>query len=268
MIGNSRNAWERKARISVLFVRARAKLHLVLMLLMFNGISISGSAQRTIDARASNLQQPDDTQMSQSSSKDSSQDEYTDLKFSSPVRQLAQSAGLSLKTTYHLCVDCNFLLMMALILWKGAPFLKEALQTRSRSIRREIDEARRLADDAAKGLAEVEKRWAKLDSDIAEMQAFANSALNQEEQLWSLETAEAIHRIVEYSQFEIERVEQRVRHELKAFAAGLAVSVARESIQIDERTDESLVEGIIEGLGRPQFAQTAAGSPAQGVGNL
>lgn len=238
------------------------------MLLMFNGISISGSAQRTIDARPSNLQQPDDMQMSQSSSRDSFQDEYADLKFSYPVRQLAHSVGLSPKTTYHLCVDCNLLLMMALILWKGAPFLKEALQTRSRSIRRAIDEARRLADDAAKRLAEVEKRSANLDSDIAEMQAFANSAMNQEEQLWSFKTAEAIRRVMENSQFEIERVEQRVRHELKAFAADLAVSLARESIQINERTDESLVEGIIEGLGRQQFAQTAAQSPAQGVVNL
>jgi F0F1-type ATP synthase membrane subunit b/b' len=69
---------------------------------------------------------------------------------------------------------------------------------------------------------------------------------------------------MEYSQSEIDRAAQRARHELKAFATDLSVSLARESIRINKRTDEELVKGFIEGLGHQEVAQTTAQTPAQG----
>ena len=262
MRGASRNVRERKTRTSLLFAHAGAKLQLVLMLLMFNGITIPATAQKTVDTRDSNVRRLAHTTMSRSSSKDSSQDEYADLKLSYPVRQLAHSSGLSPNTIFHLCWDFNFLLMMVLIFWKGGPLLKEALQTRSRSIRRAIDAAQRLAEDAAKRLAEVEKRWANLDSEITAMQALAEVEMSYEEQVLSARMAEDIRRIMEYSQSEIDRAGRRARQELKAFAADLAVSLARESIHIDKRTDQDLVKGFIEGL-QPshEHAQTTAQPP-------
>jgi F0F1-type ATP synthase membrane subunit b/b' len=88
--------------------------------------------------------------------------------------------------------------------------------------------------------------------------------MSHEEQLLSARTAEDIRRIIEYSQSAIDRAGQRARHELKAFASDLAVSLARESIQINARTDEELVRGFIEGLAEQEFAQTTAQPPAQG----
>src|SRR5262249_53916117 len=71
------------------------------------------------------------------------------------------------------------------------------------------------------------------------MQALAESEMNYEEQALSVRTAEDIRRIMEYSQSEIDRAGRRARHELKAFAAGLAVSLARESIQINKMSNYS-----------------------------
>src|SRR5215467_9407965 len=261
MRGASRNARECKTR-RALFVHAGAKLQLVLLLVMFHGIAISASAQRTGDTRDSKVRPVALATVSPNSSKDSPEDEYADLKLSYPVRRLAHSVGLSPNTIFHLCWDFNFLLMMVLI-FKGGPLLKEALQTRSRSIRRAIDAAQRLAEDAAKRLAEVEKRWAKLDSEIAAMQALAEVEMGYEEQVLSAKMADDIRRIMEYSQSEIDRAAQRARHELKAFAADLAVSLARESIHLDKRTDEKLVKGFMEGLGNQQSAQTTGQGPAQ-----
>jgi len=179
------------------------------------------------------------------------------LKLSYSVRQLANWAGLPLPPIFHLCWDLNFFLMLALILWNGGPLLSEAFQARSRSIRSAMDAAQRLAEDAAKRLAEVEDRLAKLDSEIAAIGARAEMGMHYEEQLLNARTAEEIHRIMENSQSEIDRAAQRARSELKAFVGGLAVSLARKSIQIDKRTDQELVKGFVSGFQQSnEFAPT------------
>ena len=227
------------------------------MLVIFNGIAISSSAQRAVDAPDAQLRRSAHAAMSPSSSGDYSQGEYADLKLSYSVRQLANWAGLPPPTIFHLCWDLNFFLMLALILWKGGPLLSEAFQARSRSIRRAMDAAQRLAEDAAKRLAEVEDRLAKLDSEIAAIGARAEMGMHHEEQLLNARTAEEIHRIRENSQSEIDRAAQRARSELKAFVGGLAVSLARKSIQIDKRTDQELVKGFVSGFQQSnEFAQT------------
>jgi F0F1-type ATP synthase membrane subunit b/b' len=197
--------------------------------------------------------------MSPSSSEDSSQGDYADLKLSNSVRQLARCAGLPPKTMFQLCWNFNFFLMLGLIIWKGGPLLSEALQARSTSIRRAIEDAQRLAQDAAKRLAQVEKRWAEIDSEIEAIRARAETEMQYDEHMLSARMTEDIRRIMEYSQSEIGRLEQGARSELKTFAAGLAVSLAHESIRIDERTDQDLVKGFIEGL-QPSHepAQTTA----------
>jgi len=50
---------------------------------------------------------------------------------------------------------------------------------------------------------------------------------------------------------------QRARHELRVFAADLAVSIARWAMHIDERTDQNLIRAFVKELGRPdEAAQT------------
>jgi F-type H+-transporting ATPase subunit b len=148
-------------------------------------------------------------------------------------------------------------LMLALILWKGGPLLSEAFQGRSRSIRSAMDAAQRLAEAAAKQLAEAEDRLAKLDSEIAAIRARAEMELQYEEQVLNAKMTEDIRRIMENSQSEIDRAAQRARSELKAFVGGLAVSLARKSIQIDKRTDQELVTGFVNGFQQSnEFAQT------------
>lgn len=269
MRGASRKVREYKAPILLLFAQARAKLPLVFTLVIFNGIAISSSAQRAVDTPDAQLRGSAHTAMAPSSSEDSSQGEYADLKLSNSVRQLAHWTTLPPETTFHLCWDFNFFLMLALIFWKGGPLLAEALQARSRSIRSAIEDAQRLAEDAAKRLAQVEKRWAELDSEIEAIRARAETEMNHEEQILNVRASEDVRRITEYSQPEIARLAQRARSELKAFAGGLAVSLARESIRIDKRTDQDLVKGFIEGL-QPSYehAPTTAQPPMQTFENL
>jgi F-type H+-transporting ATPase subunit b len=195
---------------------------------------------------------------------DSGDETYREFTDSQSVRRLAGWIGLSSNATFRLCSAFNFLLMLALIYWKGCPRLTAALQVRSSLIRRTIEEAELLSEEAQRRLAEIESRWAQLDSEIAAIQAAAEAGIRNEEQALLAATAEDTRRILEYSEQEIGASAQRARHELKAFAADLAVSLARQSIRIDERTDQDLIRAFVKELEHSdEIAETTSESSAQ-----
>lgn len=158
--------------------------------------------------------------------------------------------------------------MVALIASKGGPLLTAAFAARSMSIRRAIAEAQRLSEDAGKRLAEVEKRWARLDFEITAMQSRAEDQRKNEEQTLSARTAGDIRRIMDYAHLEIERAAQRARDELKGFAADLAASLARQSIQIDKGTDEELIKRFTEALPDQESAQMTVQPSARVTTNV
>lgn len=70
-------------------------------------------------------------------------------------------------------------------------------------------------------------------------------------------TAEDTSRILEYSEHEIGVAARRARHALRVFAADLAVSIARQAMHIDERTDQNLIRALVKELEhRDETAQT------------
>lgn len=198
-----------------------------------------------------------ETAASKSSQIDPGDDGYKEFTHSQSVRLLAGWIGLSSDATFHLCSALNFLVMVAFIYWKGYPRLTAVLRERSSLIRRAIEEAQHLSEEARQRLEEIENRWAQLDSQIAAIQAVAEAGMKNEKQALLAAAAEDARRILEYSQREIGVAAQRTRHELKAFAADLAVSIARRSIRIDERTDRDLIRAFVKELGHgDEIAQT------------
>ena len=147
-----------------------------------------------------------------------------------------------------MCLYFNFFLLVALIYWKAKPILTAVAQERSMSIKRAIEESQRLGDEARSKLTEIEKRWAQLDREIAAIQASAEAQMKQEEQLMLGETAADVHRILENSEREIEAAVRQARNQLRAFAANLAVSLAQQSILIDEKTDQDLIGAFVTEL--------------------
>jgi F0F1-type ATP synthase membrane subunit b/b' len=265
----SRNSKESEAAISLLFAQAGAKfrfVHVLALFALFHVITISANAQMAdlLDAKKTATAH---ATLSPSSPSDSSQGEYTDVELSSCVRRLANLFGLSPQTTFQLCWSLNFFGMVALMFWKGWPLLTATFEARSISIRRAIEEAERLSKHARKRLAEVEKLWAQFDSEIAAIQERAEAEMKNEEQILHARTTEDVLRIMEYSKLEIDSAAQQAQTELKATTAVLAVSLARQSIRIDERGDQELIKGFIEGLKHYEIAQTnsqsRAGTPAK-----
>lgn len=177
-------------------------------------------------------------------------DQYAELKCSASVRRLSHWLGVSLEVTSHVCLYFNFFLLIALISWKAKPILTAMVQERSMSIKRAIEVAQQLGDEARGKLAEIEKRWAQLDHEIAAIQARAEAQRKQEEQLMLGETAADVHRILENSEREIGAATSQARNQLKAFAANIAVSLARQSMMIDEKTDQDLIGAFVTELKR------------------
>jgi F0F1-type ATP synthase membrane subunit b/b' len=134
---------------------------------------------------------------------------YKDLADSHSVRRLAYWAGLSSTATLHLSSAFNFLLLVAFVYWKGWPRLTAALRTRSNLIRRTIKEAQHLSEEARQRLADIESRWARLDSEIASIRAAAEAGMKNEELHWRTATAAANRRILESAEREIEAAAQR-----------------------------------------------------------
>jgi F0F1-type ATP synthase membrane subunit b/b' len=228
----------------------KTKLVFPLMLLAVLGNSILSSAQqkrRPAELRHSSAGL---VSVSPSSVPDACHDQYAELKCSASVRQLSHWLGLSLEATSHVCGYFNFFLLVVLIYWKAKPILTAVAQERSMSIKRAIEEAQQLRDEARSKLAAIEKRWAQLDHEIAAIQASAEAQAKQEEQLMLGKTAEDVRRILENSERAIGAAVRHARNELTAFAANLAVSIALQSMRIDEKTDQNLIGAFVSELQR------------------
>ena len=175
-------------------------------------------------------------------------DEYKELTHSYSVRRLAHWIRLSSNATFHLCYDFNFFVLLALIYWKGRPRLTAALQARSRLILRTMEEAQQLSKDARRRLAKVETLWAQLDSKIAAIRVVADAQIKKQEQALLAAAEEEHRRISENVQREVAAAAERARNELREFAADLAVSIARQVLRMDERTDQNLIRAFVTPL--------------------
>jgi F-type H+-transporting ATPase subunit b len=228
----------------------KARLVLPLILLGVLGNSMLSSAQQK---RSTDLQHSSAGLVSAVSPRpaaDVCNDQYAELKCSASVRRLSHWLGVSLEATSHVCLYFNFFLLVALIYWKAKPIVMAAAHERSMSIKRAIEDAQQLGDEARSKLAEIEERWAQLDHEIAAIQASTEVQVKQEEKLMLGETAADVHRILENSEREIGAATSQARNQLKAFAANLAVSLAQQSMMIDEKTDQDLIGAFVTELKR------------------
>ncbi len=175
-------------------------------------------------------------------------DETAEFKESPSVRFLARITHLSLKQAYWLSVVLNFAVIAGLILWFSRSKLPGMFRARTESIQRAMEEARKASEEARNRLAQVETRLAKLGEEIATMRAAAEQEAAGEEARIKAAAQEDARKIVESAEQEIAAAAKSARRELTAYAADLAVSLAKRQILVDSATDQSLVRGFAEQL--------------------
>lgn len=173
------------------------------------------------------------------------------FKESASVRFIANITGLSLRSAYWVSIVLNFVILAALIVFISRSKLPAMFRTRTGEIQRGITEARKASEDANRRLAAIEARLSRLDGEVAEMRAAAETEAAAEEQRISQAAEDDRRKVVQSAEAEIAATTKMARRELKAYTAELAVALAEKRIKIDPQTDRALVQNFVEQLNEP-----------------
>jgi F-type H+-transporting ATPase subunit b len=146
----------------------------------------------------------------------------------------------------------NFLLFagaLGYFLYKhGGPFFR----TRTEQIRRGITEASKLREEAEARYALMERRLANLGDEIENLRRTAREESAAEGERIRQETRKDLQKIHAQAELEIAAAGKAARQELRAYAAELAVSVAKQRIRerITPELDDRLVQATVGQLAR------------------
>src|SRR6478609_7987029 len=146
----------------------------------------------------------------------------------------------------------GFVLVVALLLWKGAPaMVAKILDQRSAVIAAELEEARRLRAEAAALLSDYQKRAASAEAEARGIvdAATADAAQFQKDARAALEAQ--IARRAQAAQEKIAQAEAAALNEIRGLAADAAVGAAQKliSARLDEKRASGLIADSIKGVG-------------------
>ncbi len=192
-------------------------------------------------------------------------DEMAEFKESGSVQWIAKKTRLSLQHAYWLSILLNFVVIGGAIFWGGRKYLPGMFRDRTSAIQKAMQEAQKASEEARRRLAEIESRLMKLDVEIGMMRDAAEKEGLAEESCLQAAAQEDARKIVQSAEQEISAAIKAARRALTAYAADLAVGLAKKQIHVDAATDQALV-GIFAG----QLSSAPEGpgnAPGDGAGD-
>ena len=177
-------------------------------------------------------------------------DDNAQFKNSASLQWMARKLRVSTATAYGLSIVLNFFTIVAVVVLLLRSKLPALFRNRTQAIRQSLDEARKASAEAQQRLSATESRLGKLQAEIAEMQSAADQESKAEEERIRVAAGGEKRRIVEAAEQEIAAAVSLAKRDFKAYAAGLAVTLAANSIQVDASTDEALLRSFVDQLGR------------------
>ncbi len=174
------------------------------------------------------------------------EDDNAKLKHSSSVQIVSKLTGLDIESAYWLCVALNFAVIAGAIFWAWKKYLPNVFRDRTASIQKAMEDARKASEDANRRLSDIESRLTHLDAEIGEMRASAERDAAGEEVRIKAAAVEDARKIVASAEQEIAAAAKSARRELTAYAADLAVALARKQIHVDAATDQGLVRNFAQ----------------------
>jgi F-type H+-transporting ATPase subunit b len=176
-------------------------------------------------------------------------DEFAEFKQSASVQGIARLTGLSLQQSYWLSLVLNFVFIAGAMIWAARKFLPGLFRDRTAAIQKAMQEAQKASEDARRRLAEIEARLMKLDVEIGSIRDAAEKEGAAEESRIKAAAEEDARKIVSSAEQEIAAAAKAARRQLTAYAADLAVGLARKQIHVDANTDQALVRNFSGQLG-------------------
>jgi len=146
----------------------------------------------------------------------------------------------------------NFVILMGLLLyfsWKPAA---KYFRSRTEGIRKGIVDAGKMKEEAEARAAEMERRLATLDDEIARLRESAREEMAREEARLKEASEKAVARMRSNTEYEIASVAKHARNELREYAADLALKLARTKIRdrMSPEVSSRLVDSFVTDLGR------------------
>lgn len=188
-------------------------------------------------------------ELAQETNEAAGEGENDQFKKTTSVRFIARVLHVSPDTAFLISMLINFGVIALAILWISKKKLPGVFRDRTNSIQKAMQEAQRASAEAKQRLAGIEARLARLDVEIDAMRDSAEREAVAEEQRIKAAVEEEKRKIVDSAAQEIAAAAKSARRELTAYAADLAVTLARKQIQVDPTTDESLVRNFAHQLG-------------------
>ena len=144
----------------------------------------------------------------------------------------------------------NFLLLAGLLgyfIGKNAgPFFA----ARSAGIRQDMDESLRQREQAEAKAADVDRRLANLEKDIAALRGQSESEAQAETERMTQQTTAEIAKIQAHAEREIASAGKAARMALKRYSAELAMGIAEQKVRarMTPDTEDALVQGFVRNL--------------------
>jgi F-type H+-transporting ATPase subunit b len=144
----------------------------------------------------------------------------------------------------------NFAIIAGLIGWAASKYGGPFFQARTLEIRKEIDEAARIQEDAERRYAAVEARLANLDKEIAELRANAEAEGRAELVRLKAETDAQLVKIERHSQNQIAAALKTARIELRSYATTLAIELAEKRVRerLSAENERMLIGSFVKGI--------------------
>ena len=145
-------------------------------------------------------------------------------------------------------VALGFVLFVVLVWKKAGVALAETLDTRSAKIKSELDEARKLHEEAKSELDSLKGLKRDAEKEAKTIVANAKAAANRIRETAAQKAVETVARREAQAAAKIQASEAALVNELRAQAASLAVDAARELIaeKMDEDASLKLIETSVK----------------------
>lgn len=177
----------------------------------------------------------------------------TVYRHSATVRAVARMLHLDTEVVAEIFEYSNFAILAAFLLVVLFKYVPKMLRDRHRRIQQQLTEARLASERAKERLQAVERQFARLDEEIAEIRGQAEQDIsNEEARMKALIEAER-ERILAAAEQEIRAAVAAARRDLKRFAGDLAVDRAERMISLTPEGDQALLrelEGSLRGQSR------------------
>jgi F-type H+-transporting ATPase subunit b len=167
-----------------------------------------------------------------------------------PLQEAADSPAEGEHGKLELWKWANFVVLAGalgyLVSKNAGPFFS----ARSQQIRKDMVEAQEARQQAEARAADVDRRLASLESEIASLHADSQREAQAERDRLAKQTAAELAKIQAHAEQEIIAAGKAVRADLKRFSAELAIQLAEQRIRsrMTPETQEDLVRGFVRDL--------------------